>query len=72
MDLTLKLVKFRVFNEAAYSVFNDYLLAHVAIWYETVFFLLAYEALAEFFYKFVKSFERFFPERAKVVSVDKS
>lgn len=39
MDLTLKLVKFRVFNEAAYSVFNDYLLAHVAIWYETVFFL---------------------------------
>lgn len=72
MDLILKLVKFRVCYEAAYSVFIDYLLAHVAIWYETVFFLPAYEALAEFFYKFVESFKSFFPERAKVVSVDKS
>lgn len=72
MDLTLKLVKFRVCYEAAYSVFNDYLLSHVAIWYETVFFLPAYEAFAEFFYKFVKYFEGFFPEREQIVSVAKS
>lgn len=60
MGPTLKLVKFRVFNETSYGVFTDYLLAHVAVWYEPVLFLPIDEAFDVFFDKFVKSFECFF------------